>query len=95
MVPAGANGLPDLTRRHIFVSDAADPVDLQIGPEGDLYYADLGGGTIRRVRYTQTPSAVATAQPRTGPAPLTVDFDGRGSSDPGGAAHHLRVGPRR
>ena len=75
------------TRRRIrtFAAGAANPVHLQIGPGGDLFYADFDGGTIRRVSFTsanQPPTAVATATPTTGSAPLTVQFDGSGSSDP-------------
>jgi glucose/arabinose dehydrogenase len=84
---AGANGLPDPATRQTFIAAAQGPVELQIGPEGDLYYVDMGGGTIRRVRGTftnQTPTAVATATPTSGAVPLTVSFDGRGSSDPDG-----------
>jgi len=83
---AGANGLPDLAKIRTFVSGAAQPVDVQIGPGGDLFYVDLGG-TIRRIRYfsqNQPPNAVISAQPTSGPAPLTVVFDGTGSSDPDG-----------
>jgi glucose/arabinose dehydrogenase len=47
----GTNGLPDRAKRSTFVAGAAVPVDLQIGPDGDLFYADLAGGTIRRIRY--------------------------------------------
>ena len=84
---AGANGLPDPATRQTFIAAAAGPVELQIGPEGDLYYVDMGGGTIRRVRgasTNSTPTAVATATPASGAVPLTVNFDGRGSSDPDG-----------
>jgi hypothetical protein len=49
-MPAGAGGLPDASKRRTFVGGAAQPVDLQIGPGGDLFYVDLGG-TIRRIRY--------------------------------------------
>jgi PKD repeat protein len=83
----GANGLPDPARRSTFVAGAATPVDLQIGPNGDLFYADLMGGTIRRIRYSaanQPPVARATANPTNGPAPLKVNFDATGSSDPEG-----------
>ena len=45
-----ANGVPDPARTEVFVNGAAGPVDLQVGPGGDLFYADLTGGTIRRVR---------------------------------------------
>jgi glucose/arabinose dehydrogenase len=82
-----ANGVPDPTIGSIrtFAAGAANPVQLQIGPGGDLFYPDFDGGTIRRVTYTpanQPPNAVATATPTTGPAPLTVQFNGTGSSDP-------------
>ncbi|MDP9795983.1 glucose/arabinose dehydrogenase [Catenuloplanes nepalensis] len=84
MTPATPGGLPDPANRRIFVSQAANPVDLAIGPGGDLYYADAGG-TVRRIRYfggNQPPVAVAFASPTSGPAPLTVNFDATGSSDP-------------
>ena len=38
---AGANGLPDPANRVTLDAGAANPVDLQIGPDGNLYYADL------------------------------------------------------
>ena len=87
MLP-GANGLPDPARIRTFAAGAANPVGLQIGPTGDLFYPDFDGGTIRRVTFTsanQPPTAVATGSPTTGPAPLTVAFDGSGSSDPDAA----------
>jgi glucose/arabinose dehydrogenase len=84
MLP-GTNGLPDPTLRETFAASAANPVSLQIGPGGDLFYADLNGGTIRRISFTtgnRAPTAVASATPTSGNAPLVVNFDGRGSSDP-------------
>jgi PKD repeat protein len=84
----GANGLPAPGLIRTFVAGAANPVNLEIGPGGDLFYADFDGGTIRRIRYTssvnQPPTAVATATPTSGSAPLTVNFNGSGSSDPNG-----------
>ena len=77
--------LPDHSRIQTFVANAANPVDLQMGPGGDLFYADFDGGTIRRIRYTagnRPPTAVAQATPSSGATPLTVQFDGSGSSDP-------------
>jgi glucose/arabinose dehydrogenase len=87
-IPTGTDGLPDISKRRTFVGGAAQPVDLQIGPGGDLFYVDLGG-TIRRIRYfnqNQPPIAVADATPRNGAAPLTVAFDGTASSDADGDA---------
>jgi PKD repeat protein len=81
----GANGLPDPANIQTFVAGAAGPVDLQIGPGGDLFYVDFNGGTIRRIQFTggnQAPTAVIQATPLSGPAPLTVTFDGSASSDP-------------
>jgi glucose/arabinose dehydrogenase len=87
-IPTGTDGLPDSSKRRTFVGGAAQPVDLQIGPGGDLFYVDLGG-TIRRIRYfnqNQPPIAVADATPTNGAAPLTVAFDGTASSDADGDA---------
>ena len=84
MLP-GSDGVPDPARIRTFAAGAANPVHLQIGPGGDLFYADFDGGTIRRVSFTpanQPPTAVAAATPTAGPAPLAVQFDGSGSSDP-------------
>ncbi len=83
----GVNGLPDPLSISVFADPAAHPVDLEIGPGGDLFYVDFEGGTIRRIQFfsaNQPPVAVATASPTNGPAPLTVNFDGSGSSDPDG-----------
>lgn len=73
-----------------------DIVYLDEGPDGALYYIDLGYddntgvsgvSKIRRIRYQQSnqaPTAVASANPTSGPAPLTVAFSSSGSSDPEG-----------
>jgi len=75
-----------------------DIVYLTEGPEGALYYVDLGysdvGGTfgvskIRRISYIQSdqpPVVAAAATPTQGAAPLTVNFSSAGSSDPEGHA---------
>jgi len=89
VMPAGGNGLPNPSARATFLAPAANPVDLQVGPDGALYYADFDGGTIRRVAYfatNQPPVATASATPTNGAAPLQVSFDGSGSSDPEGQA---------
>ena len=76
MFPDG-NGNPNPATRAAFASSVAGPVDLRIGPEGDLYYVDFDGGRIMQVKYGL--AAIATASPSSGDAPLTVDFDGSGS----------------
>jgi glucose/arabinose dehydrogenase len=81
----GGNGKPNPSNISPFIEAAANPVDLEMGPDGNLYYVDFNGGTIRRIEYfiaNQPPIAIATANPTTGNAPLTVNFDGTGSSDP-------------
>ena len=72
-----------------------DPVKFVEGPDGALYYVDIGffGDTqnpaaIRRIRYVignQQPVATASATPTSGQAPLPVTFSSAGSSDPEGA----------
>ncbi|MFC0530437.1 discoidin domain-containing protein [Phytohabitans kaempferiae] len=85
MLPSATSaGLPDPANRLTFVSGAATPVDLAIGPGGELYYVDIAGGTVRRIRYfagNQPPVATIAATPTSGAAPLTVQFDGSASSD--------------
>jgi glucose/arabinose dehydrogenase len=84
---AGTNGLPDPNQVSLFENGAASPVDIETGPGGDLFYADFDGGTIHRIKYLSSnhpPTALATASPTSGPTPLTVNFDGSGSSDPDG-----------
>ena len=77
--------LPSPSKIRTFRAGAAMPVDIQFGPGSDLYYADVWGGTIKRIHYTegnQAPKAVATASATNGNTPLAVTFDGSGSSDP-------------
>jgi glucose/arabinose dehydrogenase len=82
----GAGGLPDPADRVTFAAQASNPVDLEVSPAGELWYADLAGaGSVRRIRFlgaNDPPVAVAAADPAGGAAPLTVAFDGTASSDP-------------
>jgi glucose/arabinose dehydrogenase len=92
MLP-GTNGLPDPARLQSFVGvdatggAAGHPVDLKIGPGGDLFYVDMEGGSVHRITYTagnQPPTANINASPTNGNVPLTVNFNGSGSTDPEG-----------
>jgi glucose/arabinose dehydrogenase len=69
-------------------SDSA--VHMRFGPHQAtqaLYYTTYeAGGSVRRITHTgagnRVPTAAVSASPTSGPAPLTVDFNGSGSSDP-------------
>jgi len=79
--------LPSRTAISTFVDGAAGPVDLVVGPTGELFYVDISGGRLRRIEYepgNQSPVAVATGTPRAGATPLTVRFGSAGSGDPEG-----------
>ena len=78
-----ANGRPNHGDLRVFRTAADGPIDLVVGPRGDLYYAAIRSNSIRRIRYSNTaPFAQLTASPVAGPVPLEVHFDGRGSTDP-------------
>ncbi len=84
MMP-GANGLPDPSNIQTFDAGAHGPVNLKVGPEGSLFFADLTGGKIWRIGHAvgdQPPVAAATATPQNGPGPLDVQLSAAGSSDP-------------
>ncbi|HEX7278699.1 MAG TPA: LamG-like jellyroll fold domain-containing protein [Solirubrobacterales bacterium] len=77
------NGQIDPSTRKVFLNEN-DPVNLEIGPGGDLFLVDFNG-SLRRIHYpggNRAPTAVAKASPDAGPLPLTVSFDGSGSTDP-------------
>jgi glucose/arabinose dehydrogenase/PKD repeat protein len=71
---------------------ADSAVTMIFGPHGHtqaLYYTSYsGGGVVRKIFYdvegNEPPTAVASADPVAGTAPLTVTFDASGSSDPDG-----------
>jgi glucose/arabinose dehydrogenase len=71
--------------------EAGGPVAMAFDPFGgnpDLYYTTYAnGGEVHRVTYVgdgSAPSAVLDADPTSGAVPLTVAFDGSGSSGSGG-----------
>ena len=82
------NGVPDPAKVEVVVREAGNPVDLQAGPNGDIFYVDHEGGQIHRLTYAAgntPPVAQISATPTSGDAPMDVEFDGRTSadSDPG------------
>ena len=94
VLPLGADGDPDRSEIELFanlgplgvIPSQAGSVDLKFGPDGALYWVEMLGGQIHRIRSTEnaSPIAVASANPTSGPTPLTVQFDGSGSYDPDG-----------
>ncbi|MFN2615926.1 MAG: PQQ-dependent sugar dehydrogenase [Thermoleophilaceae bacterium] len=76
---------------QLVAADFADGwrgVDLEQGPDGNLVYADYGTGAagtgaVREIvgPPNNAPAAAASADNTTGTTPLTVNFDGSGSSD--------------
>lgn len=91
MMP-GADGRPDPLTTTTFMSDAGaySGVNVETGPEGDLYYVKLFGdpekGSIHRISYDPgAPTARLTATPEFGEDdPLQVELDASGSEDPEG-----------
>ena len=76
-----------------FAFDAEGPVDFQRHPvTGDIWFVAINTGCIYQIRFAdnRTPVAVAAAAPTSGDAPLLVQFDGTGSSDPDGDLIRLR-----
>ena len=63
-------------------------VQLSAGPGGDLYLMNIQEGKLKRLRYTGAgntpPEAKASATGASGALPLTVRFQGDGSTDPDG-----------
>ena len=50
----GPGADPDATNRALLLPSAANPVHLEIGPAGDLFYVDLGGN-VHRITYVAPP----------------------------------------
>lgn len=71
-----------------FAENGADgPVSMQTAANGDIYYLAINTGELRQLHSTtgnRNPVAAATATPTNGHAPLAVQFNGSGSSDPDG-----------
>jgi hypothetical protein len=69
---------------------SGEAVDLDVGPDGALYYLSYVNGEVRRIEYVgagnRRPVAMAAASPASGPAPLQVVLSAEASRDPDGDA---------
>ena len=70
----------------VFTQSADGPVQLEAGPDGDIYYLAINAGELRHIRFVgdnRPPVAVTSASaPLYGAAPLTVNFSSAGTNDP-------------
>jgi glucose/arabinose dehydrogenase len=83
----GTDGLPSKSAIETFASGAGGLVELQAGPGGDIFGADILNGRIIRYVYNgvNNPPVAAIKSDKTyGALPLTVNFDGTASSDADG-----------
>jgi glucose/arabinose dehydrogenase len=80
----GASGQPNPATISRFASSVR-ATEMEFSPDGDLWYVDLYGGTVKRIGYSagnQPPNAVITASSTSGQPPLGVFFDAAQSTDP-------------
>lgn len=91
-LPADGNGGVRGDQPTLFATGAGLLVDLGFGPDGDLYGLDIAGRLVRYSDGDEAAPPVARIESSTdgGPAPLTVTFDGRMSSDPNGDTLRFR-----
>jgi glucose/arabinose dehydrogenase len=84
VMKTGTNGLPSTSKVSKFPATVGTPVELEIGPGGELWYVDLYEGKIHRLGYSSTnaaPQAAFSASTTSGDPPLSVAFDARESTD--------------
>lgn len=100
----GDDGRPDPATTVPFLTNGGlyPGVDIQEGPEGDLYYAQLfgegfGPGSIHRISYSASnapPVARLAVDHEWSAGDLTVEFDATGSSDADGEALEYEWDPQ-
>jgi glucose/arabinose dehydrogenase len=91
---AGEDGRPDPSKVEPFLTEGGlyPGVDIEVGPEGDIYYLNLygteyGPGAIHRIHYDpNAPQAKLKADHVSGALSLTVHFDASESTGPSGQA---------
>lgn len=80
------NAQDELVSVHDFASGLGPITWIGAGPDGCVSYIKYDANVVRRICYNGAvnlpPIAVATQSVQYGPGPLTVNFNGSGSSDP-------------
>jgi glucose/arabinose dehydrogenase/PKD repeat protein len=76
---------PATDQATLFATEGFNPIDLETSEDGSLYVMQRRGALIK-IQFSgdanRPPSADIAADTTSGPVPLTVKFDGSGSSDP-------------
>jgi glucose/arabinose dehydrogenase len=71
-----------------FATGLDGAVDLDVGPDGGLYYLSLNGGEVHEISYVggsnRPPELSAAADRTNGDGPLAVNFTAAGTDDPDG-----------
>jgi len=91
----GPNGERGAIRPFFDSMTLTRPMNVEFGPDGSMYVLDYGSGyfggaadsAVYRIDYTKgnrTPEVKLAADRTSGPAPLTVNFDPGGTTDPDG-----------
>ncbi|MCV7216121.1 PQQ-dependent sugar dehydrogenase [Mycobacterium crocinum] len=75
----------NVVNEQLLDTDAGTTVQMQQGPDGNLYQLNIYPGELYRIAASggnRAPTAVLTATPTSGYSPLAVQFSSAGSSDP-------------
>jgi glucose/arabinose dehydrogenase len=99
---------PSTLQATDFITGASQPVDIQVGADGSLYYLARGTGSVMKVRYTPNSLPVITTQPvsqtvsvgfpvtfsvtASGPSPLSYQWARNGVDITGATARTYRIG---
>ena len=98
---------PSTAKASGFISGASQPVDIQVGADGSLYYLARGTSSVMKVRYTTNLSPVITTQPSSqlvsvgypvtfsvtasGPSPYSYQWMRNGVNISGATARTYRI----
>src|SRR4029078_6308722 len=100
---------PSTAQATNFITDASQPVDIQVGGDGSLYYLARGTGSVMKIGYRRNSSPVITTQPTStlvsvgypatfsvtasGPSPYSYQWLRNGVNISGANARTYRIAP--